>query len=123
MSKVQIGDLTSSIMKELEDYKEVTTDKVKKAVRESAKLVKKEIEANAPRDTGDYAKSWAIQNTRETSESLHLTVHSKTKYQLAHLLEHGHALRGGGRVSAKPHIADAESKGIEMLEEKLKEEL
>ena len=56
----------------------------------------------------EYAKSWTVKKTKETSNSLEVTVHSKNRYQLAHLLEHGHAKRGGGRVSARPHIAKAE---------------
>ncbi len=65
--------------------------------------------------TGKYAKSWASKKTKETSDSIQYTVHSKNRYRLTHLLENGHAKRGGGRVRAIPHIAPAESKGAEQL--------
>ena len=48
---------------------------------------------------------------------------SRNHYQLAHLLEFGHAKRGGGRVAAQPHIAQAEKHGSERLEEKLRKAL
>ena len=51
------------------------------------------------------------------------TVHSANRYQIAHLLEPGHAKRGGGRVAARPQIAAAEEKGIRDLEDRIKEGL
>ena len=56
-------------------------------------------------------KSWRTKKTAETSNSLTVTVYSKDRYQIAHLLEHGHAKRGGGRVAEKEHIAPAEKNG------------
>ena len=93
-----------------------TATQMKKTVRKTAKSVKDKISANAPKRTGAYSKSWTVKKTGENSHSLEMTVHSKNRYQLAHLLEKGHAKRGGGRVSGKPHIAPAEENGVQLLE-------
>lgn len=118
-SRIQIDQLAATVMKELEDYADTTTDGVKAAVKKAADTVKKEISATAPVRTGRYAKSWATKTTAENSHTLEITVHSRNRYQLAHLLEHGHAKRGGGRVAARPHIAAAEEHGIEELEREI----
>ena len=107
------------IIKKKNNYADTTTDGVKAAVKKAADTVKKEISANAPRGTGKYAKSWATKTTGESSHALEITVHSRNRYQLAHLLEHGHAKRNGGRVAARPHIAAAEEHGIEELEREI----
>ena len=118
-----INDMADEIMKGLTEYADLTNESMKKAVRKTATSVKKEISANAPKKTGAYAKSWSTKKTKENSHSLEMTVHSKNKYQLAHLLEKGHAKRGGGRVSGKPHIAPAEEDGVQMLESLIEEAL
>ena len=85
---------------------------------------KKNIEEAAPVRTGRYKKSWRIKKIREKANSLDVVIHSSNRYQLAHLLEYGHAKRGGGRVAGKPHIEPAAEKGeqdlINAIEEKLK---
>ncbi len=119
----KIDNLADEIMKGLKEYADLASDDVKKAVRKAGNTVRKEISASAPSDTGKYAKSWTVKKTKETSNSLEVTVHSKNRYQLAHLLEHGHAKRGGGRVAARPHIAGAEQSAIETLESEINKAL
>ena len=118
-----IDDMAAEIMEGLSEYAELADTAMKKAVRKTATAVKNEISANAPVKSGRYKRSWTAKKTRENSHTLEMTVHSKDRYQIAHLLEHGHAKRGGGRVSGKPHIAPAEKMGDEMLENLIKKEL
>lgn len=118
-----IDNLADEIMAGLQEYAELADDAMKTAVKKTATTVKKEIAANAPKDTGAYGKSWTTKKVKENSHTLQMTVHSKNRYQLAHLLEKGHAKRGGGRVQGKPHIAPAEEHGEEMLTNLIKEEL
>ena len=105
---IRIDQLADAVNERLEEYNQLSAGVVKKAVRNAGNSVKKDIGANAPKRTGKYAKSWRVKSTRETSTELQVTVYSPTRYMLAHLLEHGHALRNGGRVRAIPHIAPAE---------------
>jgi len=118
-----IDDMADEIMKGLQEYADLADTSMKKAVRRTATSVKNEISANAPKRTGKYAKSWATKKAKEDSHSLQMTVYSKDRYQIAHLLEKGHAKRNGGRVSAIPHIAPAEENGIDLLESLIKKEL
>ena len=114
--RVKIDNMAAEIMKGLDEYAKLTTSDLKSAVRQAGTNVKKDIQANAPKKTGAYSKSWSVKATKETSNSLELTVYSPKKYQLAHLLEFGHAKRGGGRTKAQPHISPAEEAAIKQLE-------
>ena len=118
-NRVSIGDMASAINKQLEEYARLTTEGMKTAVTKAGNTVRSEIKETAPVRTGAYSKSWAVKKTAESTNSLEVTVHSRNRYRLAHLLEFGHARRGGGRVAAQPHIADAEKKGIEELEQEI----
>ncbi len=123
MSTIPIDQLASAVMDGLTEYADLATDKMKAAVKKSAKTVKDDIKGSAPALTGRYAKSWATKKTKESSNALEITVYSPSRYMLAHLLEHGHAKRGGGRVAARPHIAAAEQHGIEQLESEIERSL
>ena len=113
--KVKAGQMASAIAEELKKYSGLAGTEMKKAVRKAGNTAKKDINGSAPVRTGKYTKSWRTKATRETAESLEVTVYSPSRYQIAHLLEHGHAKRGGGRVRAIPHIAPAEEHAKEEL--------
>ena len=121
--KCTIDNLAKTIMEGLQEYADVASADVKTAVRKAGKNVKAEISANAPKRTGAYAKSWTVKTEKETANSLEVVVHSKNRYQIAHLLEHGHAKRGGGRVAGIPHIAPAEENAVKQLEEDIVKKL
>lgn len=123
--RVTIDEMAQEIMDGLLEYANHASDEMKKCVRAAGTTVRKEIKNNAPVDTGKYRDSWTVTKQKESSSSLELVVHSKTRYQLAHLLEHGHAKRGGGRVAGKVHIAPAEGLGerelVQNIERRLRE--
>lgn len=116
MDRVRIDQMAHVIMEGLQEYADLATDDLKKAVKKAGDEAKKDIQNNAPVKTGAYKKSWTVKTTKETSNAMEVVVHSKNRYQLAHLLEFGHAKRGGGRTSAFPHIAPAEQRAAELLE-------
>ncbi len=121
--RIRIDQLASEVMAGLTEYADLATEDMKKAVKKAGTTVRKEIQANAPKNTGDYAKSWSVKNVRETASALEIVVHSRNRYQLAHLLEFGHAKRGGGRVPGWAHIAPAEEKGVRELEQEIQKAL
>lgn len=121
--RVSVDGMADAIMEELTKYSDLAADELKSAVKSTAQSVRKDIQASAPSSTGRYKKSWSVKNVKETSESIDLVVHSRDRYQLAHLLEHGHAKRGGGRVAARPHIAPAEQAGNEKLVKAIEQKL
>lgn len=123
MPGVSIDDLDKEIMKSLNEYADYAADEMKKAVKDASKTVRQDIREHAPVKTGAYAKSWTVKTQKENATTIEQTVHSRNRYQLAHLLEKGHAKRNGGRVPAKPHIKPAEEKGKKQLVEEIKHAL
>ena len=121
---IPVDQLVSTIMEGLVEYADLITEDMKEDVKKAAETVQKEIKAEAPvhtgpylnreRKPGTYKKSWKKKTTKETGHELEVTVYS-SQPGLTHLLEKGHAKRGGGRTRAFPHIAPAQDKGEEQL--------
>ena len=123
MSTVSVDDLASAINEALQEYRDLAAEDMKRVINEAGKTIRKEIKARAPKESGQYAKSWRVKKIHEDSQTVELMVYSPKRYFLTHLLEHGHAKRNGGRVSARPHIAPAEEVGEEKLMKDLEKAL
>lgn len=117
--RVRVDQMADALAQSMAEYADLSNEVMKECVTEVSQSVKKDIQANAPVKSGKYKKSWAAKKVKENANSLIMTVHSRDRYQIAHLLEHGHAKRGGGRVQAMPHIAPAEQRGEQELTAKI----
>lgn len=118
-----VSQMADVIMEGMEEYARLAAEDMKKAVRKAGAEAKKDIQAGAPVKTGEYKKSWTVKTTKNTADAMEVVVHSRNRYQLAHLLEFGHALRKGGRTRAFPHIAPAEERAAQILEQEVEKAL
>ena len=95
---------------------ETTTEVIDEVSKEAVKKLKQDSPKGAK---GKYAKGWTrkVEIGRLTVGA---TVYGKHgTYQLAHLLEHGHAKRGGGRTESLVHIAPVEQWAIDEAYERI----
>ncbi len=110
MSKVNVKGISKEFAKILSEYKEEVEEGISIAGDKVAKKTVSNLKKNSPKrkkSGGEYAKGWRI-----TAIKGKRIIHNKTKYQLTHLLENGHAKVNGGRVQGKPHIKPAEEQAI-----------
>lgn len=115
-----INELANEIARAMEQYANLVESDFKKAVKDVAKETAKKIKENSPRKTGKYKKGWRSKVSSESSHKIEVAVYNSKKASLTHLLEKGHAKRGGGRVAGIPHIAPAENRAIEELENRMR---
>ena len=109
-SKMNFREIVDNLLSN-EYYPQVVqavTDVVPKVAREAASKLRSE----SPRRKGKYATGWTSKIEKGRIR-VGATVYGKHgTYQLAHLLEHGHAKRNGGRVGGIVHIAPVEEWAI-----------
>lgn len=114
-------DLAAEISKILSDYDDQVNENIreitKKVTQKGAKAVKASSRASFG-GTGRYANGWSSK-TEFTFNSATGTIYNKTP-GLPHLLEHGHANRGGGRTQGRVHIANVESSLMKEFEDAIK---
>ena len=128
MARKRVGakELNIALEDILAQYVSDVQDETRLAAKEAGQYAVKELKTTSPYDEGNdrehYRKNWTM-TEEKTRYSTGFTVFNKKKPGLAHLLEKGHAKRGGGRVEGIPHIAPAEENAIKKFESRLKERL
>ncbi len=114
MAKISVDQLAAEIARELSKYSQEVVEKVNISSEKVGKAAVKQLRQTSPKKTGKYAKSWTMSTEKEIGQPHKRIIHAKAPhYRLTHLLEHGHAKRGGGRVEGKPHIRPAEEMVIQ----------
>lgn len=115
--KTPIDKFNETIEKILDDYNgevckniEEITVKVGKA---GVNLMRQQSKQTFPKGSGFYAKGWNAE-TEESRLGTTVTIYNKHA-GLPHLLEYGHAKRGGGRVPGRTHIATVEQEVIDQF--------
>ena len=113
--KIPLQELEIEIVKELKDYSDEVAEGIKKAVKDVAKATVRTLKTTSPRDAGEYARGWTSKVEFESSEDIRVRISNRTKPQLTHLLENGHATVNGDRVDGRPHIRPAEQAAADKL--------
>lgn len=104
---VKVDEFSETISKYLAQYSANAKVVLDETIREVSLETKKKVKSGAPVRTGNYRKSWSIKQDTGRLTSAAVVYAKAPHYRLTHLLENGHAKRGGGRVAPKVHITPA----------------
>lgn len=116
----RIDQLADEIIRSLREYTEDVSAAAVAEVDNTARELRAELEATSPRNKGDYARGWVIVKDDRRGSTRRI-VWNRKHYHLVHLLERGHAKRGGGRVAAQPHVGPAERKYVLQLTDRIRQ--
>ena len=70
------------------------------------------LRAESPKESGEYAKNWALKSRRVMYTDVYVIYNKAPTYRLTHLLENGHDIVVNGvkvgHAPAQPHIPNVE---------------
>lgn len=114
--KIAYDQLAEALKNQLSEYSTALTEELNADYKELADAGVDELKrVHQYHDrTGQYSKNFAVKQ-RKNAQSIvgaqSYTIYNKKRYQITHLLEHGHLTRDGKRKTrAFPHWSDAENK-------------
>lgn len=96
----------------LKEYASSVFDVFQEVSLEVTKEAVKKLKQTSPKRKANtehtYSKNWKYTQDKNRISAKSIIYGGKPTYRLAHLLEHGHAKRGGGRVDGIEHIRPVE---------------
>ncbi len=121
MSRLTPTDrLQAEVSAILEEYGDEVAENLDEITKEVGKKGAKALRSSSKGSfggSGKYARGWTYE-VEESRLNTTVTLYNRTP-GLPHLLEHGHAKRGGGRVAGRSHIAPVEAELIESYEKEV----
>lgn len=125
MAKVTADNFAETLTGILDGYGEEIAENLQEILRETAAVGKKMLKQTSPRShmaltRKHYADNWAVREELSRLSASETLYNKSPTYRVAHLLEHGHAKRGGGRVAARPHIKAVEEQIVNTVESRIR---
>ena len=122
--KVTMEQLPRAIKEILEQYEGEINRFLPEITEEVGKTGVKALRTSAKQKFNGkkYAGGWRSVSERNRYGAT-VTIYNGRLPGLPHLLEHGHAKRGGGRVDGRAHIAPVEEKLITDFEKKVEHDI
>lgn len=123
--KTPIDKLQAVIADTLDEYGEEVDRNMTEAVKAVAKAGATALRQSSKQTfggTGEYASGWtaAVDEGRLSTSAV---IYNSKVPGLPHLLEHGHAKRGGGRVEGRKHIEPVEEQIINEFQAEVEKRL
>ena len=112
-------DLSAEILKALQEYSDDVEDELMEAKDDVTKqaVTRLKTSGSFKQRSGKYKRGWRVKKNSSHGKYI---IYNATDYQLTHILEHGHATRGGGRTQAFPHIAPVEEWVVDEFENRVR---
>ena len=124
-SAEKLADDIDAIMK---DYADGTIEGLNNVIKQLTSKARNAVKRNAREVTSKarrrYSNGWMYKVDKSSNQwAATGVVYNKNQPGLAHLLEHGHAKRGGGRTKGRPHVAPVEEQVANEALSELKREI
>ena len=122
---IKPADLGAAISEELTLYHRRALERVNAAGEEAVKALVKKTKATAPKRTGAFRRAITYKVTEQpgTGDKRFTWGAKSPQHRLTHLLVHGHAKRGGGRVQGDPFLDNALNEVLPAYEQAVEEAL